>query len=79
MLKNQPEFYESMPKYQTNTDLVNKLFIMRNHLYEMFPNPSTTENIGQKFEQINLNIFTNEYYYGIMNTAELQLDQQMYK
>ena len=43
------------------------MFIMRNYLNDMFPADTANENIGEKWENIDNNIFTNDFLYGIMN------------
>lgn len=45
----------------------------------MFPSASNSENIGEKFNAIDNNIFTNAFYYGILNETVSLYDQQMLK
>ena len=52
-----------------NTKLVTELFKMRNDLNKMLPPQSNNENIGEKFDSVDCNVFTNEYLYSIMNDA----------
>ena len=66
-----------MPDWKTNVNLVNKMFIVRNYLNEMFPK-KTCENIGKKFNEVNRNIYTNDFFYRIMNEARSQSDYEMY-
>ena len=72
-LKRPLSYYEDMPDWKTNVALVKKMFILRNFMNDMFP-AKVYANIGQKFSVINKNIYTNDFYYGIMNEARSQED-----
>ena len=55
------EFYEKVEDNRINTDLVVKLYELKNCLNVIFPD-SLYSNIGQKVDFLEKNVYINEYY-----------------
>ena len=67
------KYYEKIEDHKVNCHLIVKLFLLRNSLNEMFP-VSKYQNIGHIVEELERNIYVNDFYYKVYENGKNQYD-----
>ena len=63
------KYYETVEDHKVQCNLITKLFALKNSLNEMFPH-NKYRNIGEKVEEIDRNVYVNDFYYQIFETGK---------